>query len=146
MDAVTTSDEIARLEAALAEIRRRQQAGRLGRKAGADAATGALFRALDALDAEPLSVTELAFRVGVDQPRASRLAAEAVRRGLAVRLADATDARRTLLRLTASGRELLARAQANRRHAVAQALGGFDAGEASTLAGLLERFLAAWPD
>jgi DNA-binding MarR family transcriptional regulator len=144
MDAVTTPDEISRIESALAEIRRRQQAGQLGRKAGADAAAGALFRALDALETEPLSITELALRVGVDQPRASRLAAEAVRRGLATRFADASDARRSLLRLTTPGRELLAHAHEARRRAVSTALTGFAPDEAATFARLLERFLGAW--
>ncbi|WP_309712564.1 MarR family transcriptional regulator [Pseudolysinimonas sp.] len=142
---MTISNEIIRIEAALAQIRRGQQSGRLGRTAGADAATGALFRALDALEFDPLSVTELALRVGVDQPRASRLAAGAVSRGLAVRLPDAADSRRSLLRLTPAGREFIARAHATRRDAVSTALAGFDADEASTFASLLERFLAAWP-
>jgi DNA-binding MarR family transcriptional regulator len=144
MDTVTTSDEISRIEAALAEMRRHQQAGHLARAAGIDTATGALFRALDALETEALSVTALAVRIGVDQPRASRLAAEAVRRGLAERFADASDARRSLLRLTESGREVLAQGHEARRRAVAAALAGFDSKEAVTFARLLERFLDAW--
>ena len=146
MDVVTTPEEISRIATAFAEIRRRQQSGRLGRAAGADAATGALFRALDALEAEPLSVTELALRVGVDQPRASRLAAEAVRRGFAIRQADATDARRSLIALTPPGREVLGSAHARRRAAVATALADIDAAEKRAFAGMLERFLAAWPE
>jgi DNA-binding MarR family transcriptional regulator len=146
MDPMTSPEEISRITAALAEIRRRQQSGRLGRAAGADAATGALFRALDALEAGPLSVTELAMRVGVDQPRASRLAAEAVRRGFATRQADGADARRTLVRLAAPGHRMLAHGHANRRAAVSTALSGFDQAEAQQFAALLERFLADWPD
>jgi DNA-binding MarR family transcriptional regulator len=133
------------LEAALAVMRRRQQAGQLARKGGFDAAAGALFRVLDALEAEALNITELGVRIGVDQPRASRLAAEAVRRGLAERFADASDARRSLLRLTESGREVIAQARDARRRAVSEALARFDSAEAVTFARLLERFLDAWP-
>jgi len=145
MDAVTTRDEISRIEAALAELRRRQQSGQLARKGGFDAAAGALFRVLDALEAGALSITELGVRTGVDQPRASRLAAEAVRRGLAERFPDASDARRSLLRLTDSGGEVLAQAHETRRRAVVAALAEFDSDEAATFARLLERFLSGWP-
>jgi DNA-binding MarR family transcriptional regulator len=141
-----TTPTVARIETALVELRRRQQSGRLGRAAGADAVAGALFRLLDALEAEALGVTELARRVGVDQPRASRLTAEAVRRGLAARQQDPADARRTLLRLTPAGRRVLTRGHETRQEAVAAALSGFDADEARAFAGLLERFLANWPE
>lgn len=146
MDIMASAEEISRVAAALTEIRRRQQSGRLGRAAGADVATGALFRALDALEAGPLSVTELAMQVGVDQPRASRLVSEAVRRGFATRHSDGADARRSMVRLAAAGQRMLAQAHANRRAAVSTALSGFDQAEAQQFAGLLERFLADWPD
>lgn len=140
------STTVARIEGSLVELRRRQQSGRLGRAAGVDAAVGALFRLLDALEDELLGVTELARRVGVDQPRASRLAAEAVRRGLAARQQDPADARRTVLRLTPAGRRVLARGHETRQEAVSAALSGFDPDESRVFADLLERFLANWPE
>lgn len=184
-------DPVAAIEAALVELRRHQQAGRLQRRAArengrqrmppgstaaeepaeggasgpahperprrpgghrgsaharAALAGAARFRMLDAIAAEPgQSVTGLAERIGVDQPRASRLVMDAVDNGLVRRSPDPVDARRWVIELTASGRALLDSAHENRRRAVVEATAGFSDEERRAFAALLTRFAAAWP-
>jgi DNA-binding MarR family transcriptional regulator len=148
------------IEQALLTMRRDQQARRLhrargphghghGRTEGArpDGALGgaARFRMLDALESGACTVSELAAAIGVDQPRASRLVAEAADRGLVRRSVDPRDARRALVDLTPAGRAFLGSARSSRRSAVEAALAGFSAAERAAFAELLDRFVAAWP-
>jgi DNA-binding MarR family transcriptional regulator len=63
--------------------------------------------------AGPLSITELAARMGVTQQAASKAVAQLERRGLLERRASATDARARLLHLTAAGRATI---EAGRRY------------------------------
>ncbi|WBU37305.1 MarR family winged helix-turn-helix transcriptional regulator [Homoserinibacter sp. YIM 151385] len=105
----------------------------------------ARFRLLDALEAGPSTVSDLAARVGVDQPRASRLVAEAVDHGFARRGVDPADARRAVVELTEAGRSRLHAAHETRRDAVATAVEGFSDAERAAFAELLTRFVAAWP-
>jgi DNA-binding MarR family transcriptional regulator len=107
----------------------------------------ALVRLLAMLAAEqdPLGVSEIAERVGVDQPRASRLVAQGVELGLLRREADAEDARKIRTLLTDEGRALVRRAREDRSAAVGEALAGFSDAERRQFAALLERFAAAWP-
>jgi DNA-binding MarR family transcriptional regulator len=103
----------------------------------------ARFRLLSTLDAadHPLSVTELAAAIGVDQPRASRLVQAAVEEGLVAREADPDDARRTRIRLTDEGRTAVRSASSNRRRAIEAALDGFSDDEREQFAMLLARFV-----
>jgi len=94
---------------------------------------------LDAAD-RPMSVTELAGAVGVDQPRASRLVQAAVEEGLVVREADPDDARRTRIRITDAGRAAVHAATSNRRRAIESALDGFSDDDRERFADLLGRF------
>jgi DNA-binding MarR family transcriptional regulator len=145
-------DPVAAIEAALNGIRRSQQRGSLQRVAvpGEDssrrALTAARFRYLDALAAagEGLGIVEVADRIGVDQPRASRLTVELERVGLVTRTRDPADQRRHLVTLTEAGHAPLDQATALRRARVARALRALTAAEGRQLAGLLTRFLAAW--
>lgn len=107
----------------------------------------ARFRLLEALEAagRGLAVTELAEAVGVDQPRASRLARDAEEAGLLRRVSDPGDARRSLLELTDEGRGILDTARSHRRTAIEEALAGFGAEERAAFAALLSRFAAGWP-
>lgn len=124
-----------------------------GRRRGPDGpgrhalAHAARFRLLDALEGaeHPPSVSELAEAIGVDQPRASRLVQAAVEAGHVRREADASDARRSALVLTADGRKLLESARDTRRDAVETALAAFTPEETAEFARLFSRFIAAWP-
>ncbi|MFB9308166.1 DNA-binding MarR family transcriptional regulator [Agromyces hippuratus] len=124
--------------------RGRGPGGGPGRHALAHAAR---FRLLDALEGaeRPPSVSQLAEAIGVDQPRASRLVQAAVEAGHVRREADPSDARRSALVLTASGRKLLESARDTRRGAVETALAAFTPEETAEFARLLSRFIADWP-
>jgi DNA-binding MarR family transcriptional regulator len=142
------------IERALVAMRRDQQARRLQRGRGPrpgprghDRSLGgaARFRMLDALELGPRTVSDLAGAIGVDQPRASRLVADAVDHALVRRAVDPADARRAIVELTTGGRDFLRSAHESRRGAVESALAGFTEPERDQFAGLLERFVAAWP-
>ncbi len=92
-----------------------------------------------------MGISEVAIAIGVDQPRASRLVNDAAERGLVVRAVDPRDARRSVITVTDAGRALLESARESRRTAVTEALAGFTPAETETLAALLTRFAAAWP-
>ncbi|MGK9149245.1 MarR family transcriptional regulator [Plantibacter flavus] len=112
-------------------------------------AQAARFRMLDALArpevAEGMGISALAEAIGVDQPRASRLVAEATKRGEVARAVDPNDGRRSVVQLTASGRSVLQEAHRGRRDAVTTALADFSEEEAAQFAAYLTRFVAAWP-
>src|SRR6478735_5423227 len=92
-DAVTAA-----VESAMVRIRRRQTRGALGKDSPVPIA---VFRVLDAVaGANADTVGTLAPALGVDQPRASRLVAQAVSSGHLERVADQQDGRRAVLRLT----------------------------------------------
>jgi DNA-binding MarR family transcriptional regulator len=160
------ADPVALIERALMAMRRDQQArrphpggfggpgGLHGRHGGPkhgihgpDRSLGgaARFRLLDALESGARTVSELADATGVDQPRASRLVADAAERGLLRREVDPLDARRAVIELTPAGRTHLTDAHVARRKAVESALAGFSATETAQFAGYLDRFVAAWP-
>ncbi|MEV7757002.1 MarR family transcriptional regulator [Microbacterium sp. NPDC089180] len=107
----------------------------------------ARLRLLDALVAAsgPLSVSEIAEAVGVDQPRASRLVQQAEQMGLVAREPDPDDARRTRVRLTAQGEGLVSGFRGRRRDAVRSALESFSDAERAEFARLLAKFADAWP-
>jgi DNA-binding MarR family transcriptional regulator len=160
-----SQDPVVLIERALMTMRRDQQArrmqrgpggpgGRHGRHGGPkhgihgpDRSLGgaARFRLLDALEAGARTVSELADATGVDQPRASRLVADAAERGLLRRGVDPQDARRAVIELTPAGRAHLADAHQTRRLAVESALAAFSREETAQFADLLDRFVAAWP-
>lgn len=93
---------------------------------------------------EPLSVSDIAVEIGVDQPRASRLVAQGVDRRMLRREADPDDARRTRIALTAEGRAAAERIRQAHAARVADALAGFEPGEQEQLADLLARLADAW--
>lgn len=81
----------------------------------------------------------LARALGLDEGQVSRSMAGFVRRGLVERLADATDARRRPLRLTAAGETFLEGLRRQSRMAVAESLAGLGPGRRAALAALLDR-------
>lgn len=107
----------------------------------------ARLRLLDALAAAsaPLSVSELAEAVGVDQPRASRLVQQVAHLGLVRREADPDDARRTRVALTDEGRAMVSGFRGERRSAVDAALSSFSEEERAELARLLTKLADSWP-
>ena len=106
----------------------------------------ARVRLLEALAAAstPLSVSELAERIGVDQPRASRLVQQCVGLGFVRREADPDDARRTRIVLTDEGAAIVKGFRGNRRAAIADALADFSDAERAELARLLTKLADAW--
>lgn len=112
-------------------------------------AQAARFRMLDALARDEaaggMGISALAESIGVDQPRASRLVAEATKRGEVARAVDPNDGRRSVVQLSAAGRAVLQEAHRGRRDAVTTALSGFAPEEVAQFAAYLERFAAAWP-
>ncbi|MFZ4895471.1 MarR family winged helix-turn-helix transcriptional regulator [Plantibacter sp. Mn2098] len=92
-----------------------------------------------------MGISALAEAIGVDQPRASRLVAEATERGHVRRAADPNDGRRSVVQLTEAGRTVLTEAHRGRRDAVATALSGFTPEEMAQFAALFARFVEAWP-
>ncbi|MDF4252026.1 MarR family transcriptional regulator [Streptomyces sp. WMMB303] len=146
--------EVAALESALAALRRVQKrralarlAERRGERTGPHAGPpDAVVELVDAVAAEgeagsSLTVTEAATVLGVDQPRASRLAAQARDAGLLRREADQRDGRRSLLVLTDEGWALLARVRQFRGSIVAEALRDWPEPDRAALARLLTRFV-----
>ena len=106
----------------------------------------ARFRMLEALesaerDDRRLSISALAEAVGVDQPRASRLVQEGIERGMVRRVADPSDARRSLIELTAAGRSQIAGVRDRRRSTVERAIADFTPEEAQAFADLFSRFV-----
>lgn len=124
-------------------IRRRQTRRALAREGES---AGQSFDVLDVIEATPEpTVSVVASALAVDQPRASKLVAAAVAEDLVRRVADQTDGRRSVLVLTARGREVLARSHARRRAAFDTAMAGWTAGERAEFARLLDRFVRAMP-
>lgn len=136
-----------RVERAMTAIRRSQSRRTLARIAGAP--DPALFEVLDAVaqaeqDGAPVTVTTLAERLGIDQPRASRLVSRAVDRGLIRRAQDRVDARRLRLLPTAGGQTHLDQARATRQEFFARAMTDWSDAERETFAELLTRFVAGF--
>jgi DNA-binding MarR family transcriptional regulator len=142
--------ETAAIERAVVTLRRAQRRRNLARLAerrgertgeGARLADG-VFELLDAVEeGEALTVTQAAAALGVDQPRASRLAAQALEAGLLRREADQRDGRRSLLTPTEDGRAALARIRGFRGRMVAEAMTDWPAEDRAALARLLPRFV-----
>lgn len=86
-------------------------------------------------------LTGLGNRLGIDQPRASKLAGQAIAAGLLRRVADQHDGRRSLLELTSAGRAYLDRVHRYRRGQFAAAMSGWTDHDRETFADLLTRFI-----
>jgi DNA-binding MarR family transcriptional regulator len=148
------TDDVATIERAMVAIRRAQTRRAMARlsthrgvRTGRHATLpDAVFELLDAVDAATTrgsapTVTETAALLGVDQPRASRLTAQALDAGLLRRGADQADGRRSLLALTPSGRSALGEIHAFRQHVIAEATALWTTGDRAALARLLTRFV-----
>lgn len=143
-----TEDPLFAIEEAMVALRRRQTRRTLARSmsGGELPERGALFGVLDLLEAEQRAgrdstVGGVAEGLGVDQPRASRLVADAVKRGLTRRRADQDDGRRTPLVLTSAGADVVEQVHRARRAAFAAAMTDWSAADREQFARLLSRFL-----
>jgi len=144
-------DAVARIDAALARLRRSMIRRGLGRRVldelGLDIEP-AIVEVVDAIDeaarseADGVSVATVAERLVVDPSQASRLVAEAVRAGLVERLASQADGRRSLLRLTDSGRGLIAATRQAKRRLLGAQIDDWSDAEVAAFADLLGRFSA----
>jgi DNA-binding MarR family transcriptional regulator len=143
------SAQIAAIEGAVVDLRRAQKRralARMSRRTGehASALPDAVFELLDVLAAAEQSrttVTEVAAVLDVDQPRASRLVAQALAAGLIRRAADQRDGRRSLLVLTSAGEDAIAGIHDFRRRVIAEATTGWSDNDRASLARLLPRFV-----
>ncbi|MGC5014262.1 MarR family winged helix-turn-helix transcriptional regulator [Streptosporangium sp. DT93] len=143
---------VAAVERAMVEIRRSQTRRAVQRlAAGADDGAGAsvpldpaLFGVIDAVEEGEgdVTVTSVADRLGVDQPRASRLVARAVGAGLVRRVADPADGRRSTLELTALGAGHAERVHRFRREVFGAAMRGWSEHDRREFARLLTAFVA----
>lgn len=147
--------DLAALDAALAALRRSQSRRALARlserrlaRAGGASLPDAVFELIDAVAAapDPLTVTEAAGSLGVDQPRASRLAAQAIDAGMLRRVADQADGRRSILVATARGRRALEHIGDFRRQVIAEATADWPDDDRAALARLLTRFVEDFGD
>src|SRR5215831_4699864 len=147
----TTRQPETSVEQAMVALRRRQSRRSLGRRAEREhglAVSVAVTEVLDVVEdnsdsGEQTTVTGLARRLGIDQPRASKVAGQAIAAGLLRRVADQRDGRRSLLELTSGGRAYLDRVHQYRRSQFAAAMSGWTDQERETFAELLTRFIAA---
>jgi DNA-binding MarR family transcriptional regulator len=92
---------------------------------------------------DEVTVGIIAERMGIDPSRASRISADLVERGYALRVASQLDARRICLRLTAKGERFLTAVRQTKWRIFAGALAQWDEQELVEFARLLERF-AGW--
>ncbi|MEV5574091.1 MarR family winged helix-turn-helix transcriptional regulator [Spirillospora sp. NPDC052269] len=140
------SEAVAAVERAMVAIRRSQTRRTLGRLAGPGGMDPTLFGVLDAIEGHggPCAVTDVAAALGVDQPRASRLALRAEEEGLVTRGPDPSDRRRTLLELTAAGRDGLDRAHRMRRRLFAQVMADWPDGDRDEFARLITAFVTSF--
>jgi DNA-binding MarR family transcriptional regulator len=103
---------------------------------------------LEAIDASrakgSAAIGDVAVELGLDRSNASRMLATAVEAGLVTKTVSPTDGRRTELRATAGGRELLTAARAWQRETFTQLVADWPAEDARRFAGYLQR-LAAQP-
>jgi DNA-binding MarR family transcriptional regulator len=92
---------------------------------------------------EEVTVGLIAERLGIDPSRASRVVADVVERGYAVRVASQSDARRICLELSPTGKRFIEAVRINKWNLFAQALGRWKERDLIAFAALFERF-AGW--
>ncbi|MFF5208477.1 MarR family winged helix-turn-helix transcriptional regulator [Streptosporangium sp. NPDC000396] len=136
---------IAAVERAMVAIRRSQSRRAIQRIAGGAQMDPALFGVIDAVEEGPeaATVSSVADRMGVDQPRASRLVTRAVESGLVRRVADPEDGRRSTLELTDLGAEQAEQVHRFRREVFGTAMRGWPEHDQREFARLLTAFVEA---
>jgi len=124
----------------------RRWAADAARDSDDDAARVGHVLVLEAIDAShaqgPAAIRDVAVELGLDRSNASRMLAAAVDAGLVAKTVSRTDGRRTELRPTASGYELLTSARAWQQHTFTQLVADWPALDALRFAGYLQRLAA----
>jgi DNA-binding MarR family transcriptional regulator len=134
------------LDRALLEVRRlvnrpgyrRRLLGPLGRRI--ELSTVRVLHAVDQATTSP-SIGGVATTLGIDPSTASRLIDQRVTEGLLERSADPDDRRRTVLHLTATGRDLLAELATSRIGMLTEVTSDWSTADVRTLEGLLHRLV-----
>jgi DNA-binding MarR family transcriptional regulator len=120
------------------------------RDSDADAVHVGYVLVLEAIDACTMNgsaaIGDVAVELGLDRSNASRMLAAAVAAGLVTKTVSPADGRRTELRATASGSELLASARAWQRETFTQLVADWPVDDARRFAGYLERLAAQPPE
>ncbi|WP_217578029.1 MarR family winged helix-turn-helix transcriptional regulator [Mesorhizobium sp. GbtcB19] len=147
------AEAVAAIDAVMGKVRRSVQRRDFGRLILARIDPSLEVSHLDAIIAlstvvsdipqDEVTVGVIAERMGIDPSRASRISADLVERGYALRVASQLDARRICLRLTAKGERLVKAVRQTKWRIFAGALAQWDEQDLVTFAALLER-LAAW--
>ncbi|WP_322418028.1 MarR family winged helix-turn-helix transcriptional regulator [Mesorhizobium huakuii] len=149
------ADAVAAIDAVLNKVRRSIQRREFGRLILARIDPSLEVSHLDVIIAiahnpavgdapqDEVTVGNIAERLGIDPSRASRISADIVDRGYALRVASQLDARRICLRLTAKGERLMTAVRQTKWRIFAESLAQWDEQELVTFARLLERF-AGW--
>lgn len=139
------SQAVAAVERAMVAIRRSQSRRAIQRVAGGIQIDPALFGVIDAVEEGPEAPTvgSVADRMGIDQPRASRLVARAVDAGLLRRVADPEDGRRSSLELTGLGVEQADQVHRFRREIFGTAMRDWPEHDQREFARLLGAFVGA---
>jgi DNA-binding MarR family transcriptional regulator len=147
------ADAVAAIDAVMSKVRRSVQRRDFGRLILARIDPSLEVSHLDAIVAlsagvgdtprDEVTVGIIAERMGIDPSRASRISADLVERGYAVRVASQLDARRICLKLTARSERLVTAVRQTKWRIFAGALAQWDEQELVTFATLLERF-AVW--
>jgi len=145
------ADAVAAIDAVMAKVRRSIQRRDFGRLILARIDPSLEVSHLDAIIAlsagdtprDEVTVGIIAERMGIDPSRASRISADLVERGYAVRVASQLDARRICLKLTTRSERLVTAVRQTKWRIFAGSLAQWDEQELVTFALLLERF-AAW--
>lgn len=95
--------------------------------------------AIDSLNSDRTSVGDVAAELEVDASTASRLVESAVTSGYAERTPSSVDRRKSVLKLTASGREMLISARAGREQLLSEVTAQWSIEEIELIADLLNR-------
>lgn len=142
------AEAVAAIDEVMIRMRRAMMRRDLGRQILSQLDAGLDLVHLDALwaidpggHAEPeTTVGQVACRLEVDPSRASRVVAELVERGYALRIASQSDARRICLVLTERGTALLADVRAMKWQAFSRALAHWPEQDIVEFSRLLDRF------
>ncbi|MEM9393079.1 MAG: MarR family winged helix-turn-helix transcriptional regulator [Pseudomonadota bacterium] len=95
--------------------------------------------AIDALNSETTSVSDVAAELEVDASTASRLVESAVSNGYAERNPSSVDRRKSVLKLTVSGRDMLVKARAGRQKLLGEVTANWTDQDVELIATLLNR-------